>query len=258
MNWRDRLARARRLLVDGLGGDREDAARRAEARDAVLDLAPPQGGDARAGPEVGPDLARDPRRRAISSARSSQTEALDILPSYMSRKASEPRGGSPRTALECRRRIEGHPVALRPQLDDPPAGPPAEGLAQLLQRGLVAEVPVNSAAARGDAAVEEGRVDEDPCRGARRVGVRERLPSASHEARRVVVVRRPPGWANRPMSSRNDGRVSQATAPAATATQHAIVKTARTQKCIARSSGSEALGPARRSARPPRAVAGAA
>ena len=46
----DRLARARRLLVDGLGRDREDAARRPEAGDAVLRLPPPQGRDPAEGP----------------------------------------------------------------------------------------------------------------------------------------------------------------------------------------------------------------
>ena len=57
----DRLARALGALVDGLGGDREDAARRPEAGDAVLDLASPQRGDAPQRQQVGPHLAGETR-----------------------------------------------------------------------------------------------------------------------------------------------------------------------------------------------------
>ena len=58
----DRLARARRPGVDRRGGDREDAARRADAADAVILLAPAQGVDAEQGHHVRPDRRRHARR----------------------------------------------------------------------------------------------------------------------------------------------------------------------------------------------------
>ena len=60
----DRLARAGLLGVNGLARDRKDAARGADASDAVVDLAPPQRGDAQQSHQVSPH----PRRNARGAA----------------------------------------------------------------------------------------------------------------------------------------------------------------------------------------------
>ena len=111
----DRLARTRRLGVDGLGSDREDAARRTEAVDAVLDLAAPQGGDAQQGLADWPGLVRDdPALRQSAIARSSHL-GFGEPPSYMwsgdqLADLDRPEG------LICRRRpVERQTIVLRRQ-----------------------------------------------------------------------------------------------------------------------------------------------
>ena len=68
----DRLARAGLVPMHGLAGDREDAARRADALEAVLDLAPPQGDDPQQGLQAVAARGGELRPLATASAFSSQ------------------------------------------------------------------------------------------------------------------------------------------------------------------------------------------
>ncbi len=173
--------------MDGLGGDREDAARRADAADAILLLAAPQSIDAQQGHHVRGHQRRHARhagqlQRLLEPGR--RRVMIALVQGDEGQLPFNPEGLE--GLVQRRRRTEMDLLVLRSESCFRPFGAVGDGRAVLAERALIVD-RIGKLGGRGqDQRVEGLRIEEHPGRGPGRRGwVRERRQRRAGIRRRL-------------------------------------------------------------------------